>query len=99
IVAAIREVLAGKIYLSDDVSGAVWQRAAAGSPANGGLSEREVEVVRHLGRGHSTDQIAAALGISPRTVSTYRDRLKEKLGVQATSELVMWAVLAEMENA
>jgi DNA-binding NarL/FixJ family response regulator len=98
LVAAIRQALDGKTYLSDDVA-AVVRKRPAGHPPNGTLSEREAEVLRHLGQGHGTERISAAMGISPRTVSTYRDRLKEKLGLQSTTELVMWAVLGELENA
>lgn len=105
IVSAIRRVLEGKTYLSDDVMAAMRKRSAGKSTVKGlstatrDLSARERDVLRLVGQGNNTRQIAAALGISPKTVTTYRDRLKEKLDLQNNTELVMWAVLWAAEIA
>lgn len=56
------------------------------------LTPREREVVRRIGQGHTYREIAAALGISEKTVATYRERASEKLGVRSRAELVRWAL-------
>jgi len=61
----------------------------AGAPAGGAgeLTEREVDVVRLVAEHRSNKEIAAALGISPRTVSTHLSNVFVKLGVDSRSEL------------
>lgn len=56
------------------------------------LSDREFDVLRAIADGESVKQIAARLGISPKTVSTYRARLLEKLGVRTNAELVRYVL-------
>ena len=58
------------------------------------LSEREREVLRMLAQGRGTKEIAHALGISPKTVETYRSRLTNKLGIDNLSGLVRFAIRA-----
>lgn len=60
------------------------------------LSEREREVVGQLVRGRSCPQIARRLGISASTVRTHVDRIKEKLGVRRSTELVSKALALEL---
>jgi DNA-binding CsgD family transcriptional regulator len=57
------------------------------------LSDRELEVFRLLGNGHTTREIAAALHLSIKTIGTYRERLKEKLGFATGAALMRAAVL------
>lgn len=60
------------------------------------LSPRECEVLRLIGEGHSIRKTAAALKLSPKTVETYRDRIKRKLAVRSSEELRHLAVLARV---
>jgi DNA-binding CsgD family transcriptional regulator len=55
------------------------------------LSDREFEVLRRLGAGRTVKEVAAELRLSPKTVSTYRTRLMEKMRFQSTAELVKYA--------
>lgn len=55
------------------------------------LSDREFEVLRGLGTGRSVKEVAAKLGLSPKTVSTYRTRLMEKMRFASTADLVRYA--------
>lgn len=55
------------------------------------LSDREFEVLRRLGTGRSVKEVAAELDLSPKTVSTYRARLMEKMRFTSTSDLVRYA--------
>lgn len=56
------------------------------------LSRREFEVMRLLGSGHSVNDIADLLGISPKTVGTYRGRVMDKLGLDRTVDLVRFVL-------
>jgi DNA-binding NarL/FixJ family response regulator len=104
IVRAIRHVLAGGIYLSPRMTEAVVRRAVAGPGKDllpepvAGLSDRELEVFRHLGRGLDTHQIAGRMRVSPKTVETYRARIKEKLGLDSATAVLQRAVLWVVEN-
>jgi DNA-binding NarL/FixJ family response regulator len=55
------------------------------------LSDREFEVMRRLGSGITVSEIAAELGLSAKTVSTYRSRILEKMGVASNADLVRYA--------
>jgi DNA-binding NarL/FixJ family response regulator len=56
------------------------------------LTPRELEVVRQIAQGSTYREIAEALGISEKTVATYRERASEKLGVRSRAELLPWAL-------
>lgn len=92
---AVRAVAAGGTYLDPSVAGQVVQEFAApgrGAAKTGELSERELEVLRPLAEGYSNKQIAARLGVSVKTVETYKSRAMEKLGLRSRVELVRYAV-------
>lgn len=91
---AIRAVHRGAHYLSSELAGAVAAARAAGEydPFER-LSAREREVLQLLAEGASVIQIAERLGLSPKTVETYRARLMEKLGIHNLPELVRFAIL------
>jgi DNA-binding CsgD family transcriptional regulator len=63
------------------------------------LSEAERNVVKLVVEGHSTAEVAAELGLSPRTVETYRLRAMGKLGVGNVVELVKWAIRRGITSA
>ena len=105
ILAAIRCVLGGGIYISKKLSNAMARKFLEGQEAVGiaqsrvgQLSDRELEVFHLLGQGKSTSQIAEQLHISLKTVQAYCVRAKEKLGLSTAMELVREAILWE-ENA
>jgi DNA-binding NarL/FixJ family response regulator len=91
---AIRRVHRGGRYVSPMLA----ERLAAqlgqdfvGAPHEE-LSDREFDVLRGLGTGRSVKEVAESLGLSPKTVSTYRTRLMEKLGFATNSDLVRYCV-------
>jgi DNA-binding NarL/FixJ family response regulator len=105
IIAAIRRVLDGKVYLSDSLAESLLNRAVGKgrsaveqSPIDI-LSDRELEVFQFLGQGLDTQQIAERMHISPKTVETYRARLKEKLNLTSGSELLRKAMQWVLESA
>jgi DNA-binding NarL/FixJ family response regulator len=99
ILRAIHTVAEGGSYFSEELSARLAQKYlgvgnSAGADPLEGLSNRELQVFRLLGSGQSTRVIAASLGISIKTVETYVDHLKRKLGVESgvalTHRAVQW---------
>jgi len=94
IIEAIRKVHAGGKYLSAELAERIAVNLAQGGdvPTHQDLSNREFEVMRLLGSGKTVSEIAEDLNLSPKTVSTYRTRLLEKLGLKNTAEIVQYAL-------
>jgi DNA-binding NarL/FixJ family response regulator len=97
VVEAIRKILGGAFYISEALSTQIlsqYQGRASGGLGSAleVLSDRELEVFELVGRGRSTRQIAEALHISPKTVESHRNRLKEKLAIETMPELMRRAI-------
>jgi DNA-binding NarL/FixJ family response regulator len=107
ILAAIRCVLEGGVYVSEGFAATIAEKLVSGAPLKPGtasvpaelLSDRELEVFVLLGKGRSTPQIAEMLGISPKTVQAYCARIKEKLGLSNATELLRAALRFEESNS
>lgn len=103
IVSAIRRIVSGKVYLSPEMSERMLHRMVLGkkgvqdSPLEM-LSDRELEAFQLMGHGLTTAQIADRMCLSPKTVETYRARVKEKLGIDSISELTRQAAQWVIEN-
>lgn len=96
LVRAIRIVAAGGTYIDPSLAGSLveglLEDAAPSTPApDEALSEREREVLIRIARGFSNKEIAAALGISVKTVETYKARVAEKLSLGSRVEMVRFA--------
>ena len=94
---AVRRILNREVYVSDRVANKMLQMYIAGSPSTkqspvAGLSDRELEVFRLIGEGHSTRQIAEELHLSVKTVESYQAHIKEKLSLRSARELVQHAI-------
>jgi two-component system response regulator NreC len=93
LVAAIRHVERGEVYLSPKISKAVVQAYLTNSEGSSSpLSVRERQVLQLVGEGHSTKKIATLLGISTKTADTHRTNLMEKLDIHQTAGLVRYAI-------
>jgi two-component system, NarL family, response regulator FusR len=96
ILQAVREVLAGNLYLSAAMQGALTQRLVTSQGVNptplAGLSERELEVLHLIGLGLGTREIAEKLSRSVKTIEAHRANLKEKLQLKSGRDLVRFAV-------
>ena len=89
---AIERVVAGHKYLSPAMSQAVADGLGGPPPApHEQLSERELEVLRLLAAGRPITAISRQLGLSPKTVTTYRARLLHKLRMKSNAELTFYA--------
>ena len=99
IVEAIRAVIAGKFYASSTLTAQLTERMFSGKSPNAEgnleelLSDRELEVFRMRGQGRSAKEIAERMHVSVKTVSSYDERIKTKLGLDSTNALTREAVL------
>ncbi|MFC1549374.1 response regulator [Nitrospirota bacterium] len=98
LIKAIRRVLEDKIYLSDEMVNNMLSKAS-GRPSDEhrvaiqNLSNRELEVFELLGRGKGTKLVAEDLGLSIKTIETYRSNIKSKLGMSSSSQLLKEAAV------
>lgn len=94
LVQAVRAVIKSGRYISESVASALVEFTQKDRPGllHDSLSDRELEVFRWLTAGRTVSEIAGELSLSIKTVSTYRSRLIDKLGVTSTAELVRYAI-------
>lgn len=104
VLAAMRTVLAGDVYLSEraslDFARSVAEPGVRSHTRSvGRLTDRELEVLRLLGRGYTTREIAQTLSLGIASIDTYRARIKEKMNLRNASELQSFATrwLSEQE--
>lgn len=97
VVTAIRSVLAGDVYLSTSSASRIMDKLVGysgereESPVER-LSDRELEVLKLIGQGFRTGQIADSLSLSVKTIETYRENIKQKLSLRDATELVRFAI-------
>jgi DNA-binding NarL/FixJ family response regulator len=97
VLVAVRQILTQKVYVSDRVANRMLQQYISGSatvkPSSiADLSDRELEVFRLIGEGHSTRTIAEELHLSIKTVESYQAHIKDKLSLKSGRELVQRAI-------
>lgn len=97
VLVALRRILNREIYVSERIANRMLQRYIGGASAGGpslitGLTDRELEVFRLIGQGHSTRQIADELHLSVKTVESYQAHIKDKLALHNARELVQHAI-------
>ena len=103
IIGAIRTVLSNEVFLSPNMSSKVLQRMINGkrnldqSPVES-LSDRELQTFQFIGLGLNTADIAKKMDLSPKTIETYRARIKQKIDVKDMAELTREATRWVMEN-
>jgi DNA-binding NarL/FixJ family response regulator len=94
LIGAVRKVSEGGRYVTPSLA----ELLAAGvaevvtRPPHELLSDREYEVLRRIGSGRTVSEIAAGMHLSPKTISTYRARLLEKLGMTSNAQLTRYAL-------
>ena len=98
LIAAIRHVLSGQIYLSDEVSTRLLGSLSGGCAAQTvspieQLTDRELEVFTLIGQAKETKEISQCLGMSAKTVEAHRANIKRKLKLKSGPELTRHAVL------
>ncbi len=102
LVQAIRQVLRGELYVSPGMTNRLLQRVVGGAPAQEdpvqGLSNREIAVYQMIGQGLTIRQIATRLHLSPKTVETHREKIKQKINLKSSTELNRHAVQWVLEH-
>lgn len=95
LVAALRQIAAGRTYVSASMTERLAHELSHGGAASlphERLSDRELEVFRLIGSGNSVSEIAQALNLSVKTVSTHRSRILEKTGFHNNAEIIHYVV-------
>ena len=94
LVGAVRKVAAGGAFVSDLLASMAVQglQRAGVVPWHAQLSDREMEVLRRIAAGERLTDIAAALHLSIKTVSTHKTRIQNKLGLGSTATLIRYAI-------
>ena len=97
VINAVRRVLDGRIFVSPRFGEKLIFQAVHGSDSGSQspvdrLSDRELEVLMMLGKGHNTKSIAQELNLSVKTIETHRAHIKEKLAFTDASEMVRFAI-------
>jgi DNA-binding NarL/FixJ family response regulator len=91
LVQAVSAALAGGRHVPAEIQEAA--RLEREPPPHAVLSDREYQVLRMIGAGRTVSEIGAELGLSVKTVSTYRTRILEKMGLRTSAELIHYAVV------
>ena len=93
LIAAIHTVLRGGKHLPPHLASDVLTSLAdGGTPGTGTLTPRQREVVSLIAEGRTMKEVAAALGLSPRTVETHKYQVMQALGFQTTADLIRYAI-------
>ncbi len=95
LIVAFDKIVRGGRYISEAVAERLAAEAASGEPGGAPhdrLSDREFEVMRGIASGETVSEIADRIHISVKTVSTYRTRLLEKMGMSTNAELTKYAI-------
>lgn len=94
LVMAVRRVLDGKRYVSQDLAEQLAGAVSGDAPGDTHemLSNRELEVLKLIASGQTIKEISAVLALSEKTVATYRSRIAEKMGLSSNVELTRYAM-------
>ena len=96
---AIRQVLTGSVYVSQEVSENLLRRFSGNGPQNTGslhnLTDREFEILQMVGSGQSHNEIARELHLSPKTIAVHTANLRRKLRLKNSAQLIRFAIRAE----
>jgi two-component system, NarL family, response regulator NreC len=92
LVQAIRTVAQGGTYLEPSLAGGIVERAIGGRSSADALSDREQEVLRGIAWGRSNKEIAAELGLSVKTVESYKATATHKLALRTRTQIIRYAL-------
>jgi two-component system, NarL family, invasion response regulator UvrY len=100
LIVAIRTVVAGGKYITQSLAEHLADEIGAKENhlPHETLSDRELQIMTRLAAGKSVGEIATELALSPKTISTYRTRVLEKLNLKTTAELIRYALENRLGN-
>lgn len=92
LIKAVRHILAGKKYVSASLAAIMVNHIGDQNQLelHELLSDRELEVLKQIGKGNSLTEIGAKLNLSPNTISTYRSRILDKMKMKSNAELIRY---------
>ncbi len=100
LVAAIRKIAGGGVYVSPAVAEALLRTVRDGNTVrkqlHEQLSDRELQVLQLIAKGHSVTEIGRQLNLSPKTVSTHKSRILEKMNMTNQAEMIRYALAHEL---
>ncbi len=93
VITALKTVRGGRKYISPDVAALLAESPDASTgPLHGALSQREFQIFFKLASGRSVSDVATELFLSVKTISTYRSRVLEKMGMHSNADLTYYAI-------
>lgn len=94
LIEAVRTIMQGRKYLTPEVAQMLAESVSERAPEmpHSALSERELQTLLKIARGRRLSEIAEELMLSPKTVSVYRARVLDKLGLTNNAELTVYAI-------
>ncbi len=102
VTSAIRQIISGKIYISESMNDRLLSNFLAKGGESGKkninddpasmLTGRELEIFRLIGKGYTRKDIAESLNLNVNTIGTYRERIKEKMNISSSNELLSYAI-------
>ena len=102
VVEAVRAILQGQVYVSGELANRLLQRVVGRKPEEhstiDSLSDRELEAFQLIGEGLTTESIAEKMHVSPKTVETFRARIREKLQISNLPGLIQRAAQWVVES-
>jgi DNA-binding NarL/FixJ family response regulator len=101
IIAAVRRLATGHVFVSDEIAEQLVAQFQDIGPAQGhrSLTERELDVLVRLARGESCSEIARAVSLSVKTISTHKARIMTKMHFSSTADIVQYAVAHKLVQA
>jgi DNA-binding NarL/FixJ family response regulator len=102
LVAAIRKIASGGVHVSPAVAEALFNNVRGGGSSaqpHEQLSDREFQVLQLIAAGNSVADIASSLNLSPKTVSTHKTRILEKMNMSNQAELIRYAIEHRLVDA
>lgn len=101
LILAVKQILAGRRYIRSSVAdllAAQLQDRDASLPLHSRLSDRELQVLTLLAQGNAVTTIASELSLSPKSISTYRTRILEKLNLRSTADIIRYAIQHHLDE-
>jgi len=96
LLAAIDKILQGGRYITQSIAERIFDAIDKTGPPHELLSNRELEVMIQIANGRSLKEIGQILSLSEKTISTYRSRILEKMGLNSNAEIVRYALQSKL---
>jgi DNA-binding NarL/FixJ family response regulator len=89
---AVEKILRGGRYITQSIAEKIFDDLGRTGPLHESLSNRELEVLIQIAKGRSLKEIGELLALSEKTISTYRSRIMEKMGMKSNADMVRYSL-------